>query len=244
MRFPPYGLLYRWILPLLVTLCIGTSIHFPRAQAFDIDFLLKNPEKVDPFTVNVPEMREALFDKLNQQEMNIIQRHVQETGVPWYDPAGEVYTHHPRYKQATKEFAQVWKQHMEQGRKLDLMLRQRGMNQVLNRAKELARNDDVNIRWNKEFRSSGTDPWKGRGPYTDIEYTGSDRANKYVLKALKEKGLHASITPGQNNIKVKTWDLDLWGEEGPGKIHWAFEADNREFAKSASPLKQKILFDK
>ena len=56
-----------------------------------------------------------------------------------------MYTNHPRYKQATKEFAQAWKQHMDQGRTFDAIMRKQGMNQVLSRAKELAQNDDVKI---------------------------------------------------------------------------------------------------
>lgn len=223
-------------------LALGTALVFtitglpcPPARAATAEELLADPGRADPFTTDVTQLREGLFETLKQQERAIVQKHVRETGVPWTDSAGEVYTHHPRYEQAVKEYGQAWQQHMERVRALDAAVREQGMTRVLDRAKELARKDGVTIPWSEEFKPTGTDPWKGRGTYTDAEYTGTDRANRYVRQALQEKGMTVSATPGQNNVRVKSWDLQLWGEEGKGKIHRAFEAENPEFAKTAMP---------
>ncbi|HOW58985.1 MAG TPA: hypothetical protein PLO78_04585 [Candidatus Omnitrophota bacterium] len=233
MKKTNFHLLRRFFSGAIAFVFLITNLQLPFAYAATAEELLADPSRVDPFTTDVPKLRENFFETLHHQEKAIIQKHVQETGIPWTDSAGEIYTHHPRYEQAVKEYNQVWQQHMEQVRRFDAAIRERGMTQVLDRARELAKKDGVTINWSEEFRSSGTDPWKGRGVYTDAEYTGTDRANRYVRQALQEKNMTVTATPGQNSTKVKQWDLQLWGEEGKGKIHRAFEAENREFAKTA-----------
>lgn len=232
------------VIAVVTACCFVVSLIGPSiAMASDAGALLNNPETADPFSVNIPRLREGQFQHMAKVEREIIKRHVRETGQPWMDWDGQPDSNHPRYQQAVKEYAAEWQKHMDKVRALD-RVRERGINQIFNRAKELARQDGAEIHWAKDFKPTGTDPWKGRGIYTDMEYTGTDEAIKYIHKALREKNLTVSATPGQNNTRVEKWDFEIWGQEGKGKIHRAFEAENPEFAKSASPLKQNIPYDK
>ena len=77
----PNNALYRWITYFLIFTFFVTSIPLPPARAVDIKNLLANPSQADPFTTNVPNLREGLFELIHKKEMSIIDRHVQETGV-------------------------------------------------------------------------------------------------------------------------------------------------------------------